>query len=383
MSSRPLPSLLALALLATAAAPASRGPALRLDPAGQVADSTGAWRFPLVAVNEGPVGLYLDSLVAVIEDTGPGVTGLPRTTRLDLTRFAAPVGTLAAGDSVTLQLGLPPLVDEGRLTLHWHARTAAAPAAAGVVVTALRPGPVSQAHPSRLAEVGGRAVELVELPPAAPGAPGLVLVHGHGAQARTLLPLAARMHAAGLGVVLVSQPGYGRSAGPADHAGPASRAAVGAALDALRRLPGVAADRCAVWGVGLGAGLAVQLAGERPDAARAVIAQGGVYDLAPWMAEGPAGQGPRARLVAEAGSTAAAWAERSALAGAGRLRAPVLVVHGRNDDHAPLAQARALADAIRAGGGRADTLFVRGGRQLAPAALEAGVLAFLGRALTR
>ena len=61
----------------------------------------------------------------------------------------------------------------------------------------------------------------------------------------------------------------------------------------------------------------------------------------------------------------------------------MLLVHGRADAASPIAQARAMADALRAGGTKVDTLFAGGGQQSMRIALGRGTMDFLSRLSSR
>jgi pimeloyl-ACP methyl ester carboxylesterase len=78
----------------------------------------------------------------------------------------------------------------------------------------------------------GRAVEVFLCRPhEAPPGPGVVIVHGHqlgersGGRATAESSVFQQWHQRGFLVAAVSQPGYGRSTGPADYAGPGSHPA--------------------------------------------------------------------------------------------------------------------------------------------------------------
>jgi dipeptidyl aminopeptidase/acylaminoacyl peptidase len=86
---------------------------------------------------------------------------------------------------------------------------------------------------------------------------------------------------------------------------------------------------------------------------RAVILSSGVYDLEAAFENSP--QGLRQAIETEAGlSTEAFWA-RSALQHVHKIRAETMILHGRQDDRAPVAQAELLSQAL-ADAGRAVTL---------------------------
>jgi len=96
--------------------------------------------------------------------------------------------------------------------------------------------------------------------------------------------------------------------------------------------------------------------------ARAVATFGAFADLDSMISADTTHLEPMARQIwPDWPSHRSAIAERrSALRWAGRLRVPVLLMHGEADPQVKPSQSRALAKAIRASGGRVDTLFFPG-----------------------
>ncbi len=198
----------------------------------------------------------------------------------------------------------------------------------------------------------GAGVEIFLAAPAPLGpCPAILLVHGHqeperpggGAFARRLERLAAR----GFVAAAVSQPGYGRSDGPPDFCGPRTQDAVRAALAFLRAHPGVDPGRIVLCGASRGA-VACATAALREPGLRGLVLVAGVYDLGAAYPLLPAGV--RANVAREAGTTAAAFAARSVLSEAARIRAATLILHGRHDDRCTVAQAQALARRLEEAG---------------------------------
>lgn len=375
-----------LLTLTTLLAPgvASGAPSMRLGPDPIVATPDGYWRFTLSVLNSLPVGYYLDSLIVEIADQDPGETGLPRSVRRDMTRLASGFAPIGAGDSANIMLSLPSTFEQGRLSVRWYGHEGAGtryPLAASV---ALAPDSALAAVVSRAMVVAGRQVEWIGLPPTGgvSQAPGVLLLHDHGEHARSLLRLATSLRAQGIGVVLVSQLGYGRSEGPPDLMGPGSVAAASAGLDSLRRLPGVDPRRCVVWGVSRGATLALLLAAERPRDVAGVISQAGLYDVQTLSRLEPA-RGTHSGSAAGTERDSTAWAARSPREQAARIHAPVLLAHARADANSPIAAARSLAGALQANGARVDTLFTPGGRQMPSVQLERAAVAFILGLVTR
>ncbi|WP_422367371.1 alpha/beta hydrolase family protein [Pelagibius sp.] len=143
----------------------------------------------------------------------------------------------------------------------------------------------------------------------------------------------------------VSMPGYGGSSGPPDFVGPRTQAAVGRAITYLWDLPSVDRNRIALYGVSRGAATSAMVA-TRDARLRALILVAGVYDLGERY---PTGR-PRLdqNIETEAGTTEQAFAERSALRHAGKIKAATLILHGGQDSDVTVNQARRLAAKLRA-----------------------------------
>lgn len=175
-------------------------------------------------------------------------------------------------------------------------------------------------------EAGGHRVETWLLPAATPGrAPLLMYTHGNGELIDFWADQFDAIRAAGIGVLLVEYPGYGRSGGK-----PSERSvtdALVAAYDRIARDPRVDAHRIFGHGRSLGGGAMAQLAAKRPLAALilestftslADILRG--YHLPDWLI--------RNRF------------DTSAVLQA--YRAPVLILHGAHDINIPVAHAHGL-----------------------------------------
>ena len=198
--------------------------------------------------------------------------------------------------------------------------------------------------------------------------PTVVLLHGHQAWLKpggkdfvdwgALRTLAARGYLA----VAISQPGYGGSTGPADYAGPRTVHAVEAVITRLRGDGLVSPKRLVLEGVSRGALTAGLVAAEDPEVSGVVLISG-VYDLSAFVAEEGGGL-VRSSIVstlrAESGGSAEALKERSVLRSASRIKAALLILSGAEDDRADPDQARALAAAVQAAGGRAKVVVYPG-----------------------
>ncbi|WP_406600864.1 alpha/beta hydrolase family protein [Microvirga rosea] len=99
-----------------------------------------------------------------------------------------------------------------------------------------------------------------------------------------------------------------------------------------------------LYGVSRGAIASAVVAADEPRL-RGLILIGGVYDLAAAWPALPAGIKHNVRE--EAGTSAEAFAARSALFVAGRIGTLVLILHGRRDANSPPDQAEKFAAALR------------------------------------
>lgn len=208
-------------------------------------------------------------------------------------------------------------------------------------------------------ELAGSSVEAIITRPAADGKrAGLLLIAGHSRKAADLLPQMVRLARAGFATMAVSQPGYGKSTGPADFAGPRTFAALKTAAERFAGAPFVDADRMGVYGYSRGALAAAELAA-RTDLFKASVLGGGIYDFKS-AHDQVALPGIKANMEAEAGLDDEAVKFRSPIEDVAGLDGPVLIVHGAEDRNAPLAQARALADRLKSVGREHELIVIPG-----------------------
>ncbi|KQU94801.1 attachment protein [Ensifer sp. Root31] len=198
---------------------------------------------------------------------------------------------------------------------------------------------------------GGAAVELFQAQPTS-AAPAGAILFVHGNQGGLLLggkefadSGALLRFSSGLGITsaAVSQPGFGASDGPADFCGPDTQQAIIAALSYLREQPCVDPDRIVLYGNSRGAVAAAMVAAQVADL-RAIVLSSGIYDLKAALEN--SSRGIRQAIEREAGLSSEAFMARSALHHAHKIRSEILLLHGRHDDRAPVAQAEAFSEAL-------------------------------------
>jgi len=193
----------------------------------------------------------------------------------------------------------------------------------------------------------------------------LLFFHGNAENIGGCLDLAARARAAGFNLLLLDYRGYGESQGRPTEQGIYRDGE--AALDHLGSRAGVDPDRIVVWGRSIGAAVAVRLAArgtEPAGAARDGSAgdPGGAPRVAGLILESPFTSVPD--LLRQGGHVALLTLSRfgtyrfDLAARMGRVEAPVLIVHGTDDEIAPFELGRRLYDMAP---GRKELAAIRGG----------------------
>lgn len=203
-------------------------------------------------------------------------------------------------------------------------------------------------------EVGppSASLSLWLLGPAAPRAPRatVFVLHGIRDQKRSMVGWGERLAAMGYRAVLVDSRGHGRSSGDHLTYGVLEARDLSQALDALTA-QGLAPGRVGVMGVSYGAATAIEWAAVEPRVA-AVVAVAPFQSLravVPVYVErflpGVGGLIPDlliGRAIARAGRTGGFDPDQSPLEAITRTRAPVLLVHGREDVNIPPSHSEAL-----------------------------------------
>jgi uncharacterized protein len=165
---------------------------------------------------------------------------------------------------------------------------------------------------------------------APPRAGHVLLCHGNAGNVGDRTAHARLLAAAGFDVLLFDYRGYGRSAGRPSEAGTYRDARV--ARTGLLRVPEVDPERVLYLGESLGGAVALELALEHPPAGLVLqSAFTSVRDMA--------------RLHYPIVPSALVPDAYPSLRLIGRLRAPLLMIHGGRDEIVPVEHARALYDA--------------------------------------
>jgi len=336
----PWPLALAVVLLGTPvhAAPApgtAQGtpPGFRIEPDTLRADETGVWSANLVIQNKGAYGIYADSLSMEWRSDDEENSDAPRSGLTPLRGIVQVIAPASAGETTGMQWTAPADFERGTLVFHLVTHDFQKNVFRSTARVVVAGSQLYDLYPRELLKQGNETVEVVVMPAdtIARPAPGLVYVPSAGVSARAAMRAAIPLRGRGMTVALVSLPGTGRSSGRPDRAGPASVAAVDAAIGRLARESSVDAKHLAVWGANEGATTALLAAAKHPEL-QAVIALDATYD--PWVAYRALPADAREKYVREAGSDSAGWRARSPLAAAARIPAPVLVLQ-TNEPGAP------------------------------------------------
>jgi len=194
-------------------------------------------------------------------------------------------------------------------------------------------------------KVDSRAVEAFSFrPPGTPPFPGVLMIPGYQRTAVNLIPLGVRLAAEGFAGVAVTQPGFGKSQGPADFVGPRTLKVLISAYRKLQQEPFVDPKRMGIYGYSRG-GMAASLLVLDLEDVKAAVLGAGIYDFKKAYDESTL-PGVRANMRAETGMTNEAIRERSSILRMEKLRCPVLILHGEKDVNVPVTQAYALRDRL-------------------------------------
>jgi dipeptidyl aminopeptidase/acylaminoacyl peptidase len=174
--------------------------------------------------------------------------------------------------------------------------------------------------------------------------PGVILIPGFQRTARDWLGVGMRLARQGFATLAITQPGFGRSEGAPDYAGPRTLRALAQGWNAFRREVYVDSSRVALYGHSRGAMAASLLAVQLPDV-RAAVLSAGVYDFQRAYDTATI-EGIRRNMESETGMTESAVQERSSIHKMEALQCPVLILHGEKDENVAVEQATLLRDRL-------------------------------------
>jgi len=193
--------------------------------------------------------------------------------------------------------------------------------------------------------VNGKSVEAISFRPAGDGPfPGVLLIPGYQRTARNYVPLGIRLANEGFAALAVTQPGFGKSDGPADFVGPKTLAALTEGYRKLRQESYVDPARMGIFGYSRG-GMAASLLALELEDVKAAIFGAGIYDFKRAYDDSTL-PGVRENMKDETGMTKEAIIQRSSILRMERLKCPVLVLHGGKDINVPVSQAFLLRDRL-------------------------------------
>jgi dipeptidyl aminopeptidase/acylaminoacyl peptidase len=195
--------------------------------------------------------------------------------------------------------------------------------------------------------VDGKKVEAILFEPRGVSPfPAVLLIPGHATTARDWLPNGLTYARNGYAGLAVSQPGYGKSEGPADYVGPKTIKVLKEGYRRLQKEPFVDPNRMGIVGYSRG-GMAAALLAVQLDDVKAVVLGAGVYDFKRQY-DDTGLDGIRQNMKAETGMTDEAIKQRSSVLLMEKLKCPVLILHGEKDINVPVSQAFLLRDRLSA-----------------------------------
>jgi dipeptidyl aminopeptidase/acylaminoacyl peptidase len=191
----------------------------------------------------------------------------------------------------------------------------------------------------------GKKLEAFTIRPLADGKyPGLVLLAGREG-AKTFFSFAMMLAQQGFASLAVTEPGFGKSEGKANFMGPESIEAFAVGFKKFRRESFVDAAKMGIYGYSRGGMAASLLTIKLGNAVKAAVFGAGVYDFRKAYDETKFDT-IRENIRIETGFTEKAIRVRSSILQMKKLKTPVLIIHGENDENVPTNQAFLLRDRL-------------------------------------
>lgn len=234
----------------------------------------------------------------------------------------------------------------GRAAVHWGIRKGLAaprvphdtdPAALGLGFDTVR-----------IATANGKTLHGWFIPvPGSAAAPAVVVLHGWGGNAALMLPLARPLHAAGFATLFVDARCHGASDEDSFASLPRFAEDVEHAFDWLATRAGVDPRRIALLGHSVGAGAVLLAASRRPQVAAVVSVAAFSHPAAMmrrWLAARRLPERPVGRYILDyvQRTIGHRFDDIAPVATVSRIRRPVLLVHGEDDEVVPIDEAHQI-----------------------------------------
>jgi len=235
----------------------------------------------------------------------------------------------------------------GRMLVHWGIRKAlAAPRREHHT----DPGVLGLGFDTvRIATANGKTLHawFIPAPGAAALAPAVILVHGWGGNAALMLPLARPLHEAGYAMLFVDARCHGASDDDAFASLPRFAEDAEHAFAWLSGRTGVDPQRIALLGHSVGAGAVLFAASRTPRVAAVVSVAAFSHPAAMmrrWLAARRIPEKPIGRYILDYVEKTIGYRfdDIAPLATISRIRRPVLLVHGEDDEVVPIAEAEQI-----------------------------------------